>query len=190
MDDVAPIGSSVRGKRGGSILEAARREFLASGFRRTSVSSIARAAGVAKGTVYLYWQSKEAIFRAVVQAIIEAMLRDARSSAKGPGPLEARLTGALQAKFVLVHQLTTRSPHGKDLLDESNGLSADLRPEGGATEAAWLLFHACEGLGADGSASRETVERRIARLVSGLVTSWQDAASPHCAAPRAPPRRD
>src|SRR4051812_29048738 len=49
------------------ILEAARQVFAQKGFRDTSVDEIAQAAGVAKGTVYLYYPSKEAIYNAALE---------------------------------------------------------------------------------------------------------------------------
>jgi AcrR family transcriptional regulator len=48
------------------ILEGAERLFGQQGFHATSVSDITREAGVAQGTFYLYFDSKEAIFRALV----------------------------------------------------------------------------------------------------------------------------
>src|SRR5262245_24506053 len=45
-----------------SILDAASDVFVRSGFHRTRMTAIARAAGVAVGTLYNYFDSKEAIF--------------------------------------------------------------------------------------------------------------------------------
>ncbi len=47
------------------ILEGARRVFLASGFDAASMGEIAKAAGVSKGTLYVYFDSKEALFEAL-----------------------------------------------------------------------------------------------------------------------------
>jgi len=44
------------------ILDGARRVFLADGFDGASMNDIARVAGVSKGTLYVYFQSKEALF--------------------------------------------------------------------------------------------------------------------------------
>lgn len=49
------------------ILDGARRAFLADGFDGASMSAIARAAGVSKGTLYVYFQSKEALFEALIR---------------------------------------------------------------------------------------------------------------------------
>jgi AcrR family transcriptional regulator len=49
------------------ILDGARRVFLASGFDAASMNEIARAAGVSKGTLYVYFDSKEALFAALLR---------------------------------------------------------------------------------------------------------------------------
>jgi AcrR family transcriptional regulator len=46
----------------GELLEAATRVFIEQGYRRTQMADVAAALGVAKGTVYLYVESKEALF--------------------------------------------------------------------------------------------------------------------------------
>lgn len=48
------------------ILRGAREVFLASGFDGASMGEIARAAGVSKGTLYVYFDSKESLFTALV----------------------------------------------------------------------------------------------------------------------------
>lgn len=48
------------------ILEGARAAFLARGFEAASMGEIARTAGVSKGTLYVYFDSKEALFAALI----------------------------------------------------------------------------------------------------------------------------
>src|SRR5213594_3896674 len=71
------------------ILAAAHRRFAAFGYRRTGMAEIAREAGVAAGTIYRYFESKEEVFRAVV-----GELRDALA---GPGTAVERLGRLAQA---------------------------------------------------------------------------------------------
>lgn len=52
--------------RRGHILEAARRLILQSSYENVSMAQIALAAGVAKGTVYIYFPTKEALFLALI----------------------------------------------------------------------------------------------------------------------------
>src|SRR3982074_3758622 len=48
------------------ILDGARTVFLAQGFDAASMGEIARAAGVSKGTLYVYFENKEELFEAIV----------------------------------------------------------------------------------------------------------------------------
>lgn len=50
-----------KGEKYLQILEAAIKEFAENGYHRTQVSRIAKEAGVADGTIYLYFESKEDI---------------------------------------------------------------------------------------------------------------------------------
>jgi AcrR family transcriptional regulator len=56
------------------ILCAALEVFGELGFTRTRLEDVARRAGVSKGTLYLYFDNKEALFRAMVTAKLEATL--------------------------------------------------------------------------------------------------------------------
>jgi AcrR family transcriptional regulator len=49
------------------ILDGARRIFLADGFDGASMNDIARAAGVSKGTLYVYFPSKLGLFEALIR---------------------------------------------------------------------------------------------------------------------------
>src|SRR5918911_783405 len=48
------------------VLDGARQVFLARGFDGASVGEIAKAASVSKGTLYVYFDSKEALFEALI----------------------------------------------------------------------------------------------------------------------------
>src|SRR5438874_12457812 len=56
--------NSISDKRG-IILRAATKVFARNGYFNSKVADIARAAGVADGTVYLYFKSKEEILRSI-----------------------------------------------------------------------------------------------------------------------------
>lgn len=49
------------------IIDGACRVFLDHGFDAASMSAIARAAGVSKGTLYVYFKSKEDLFEAIIE---------------------------------------------------------------------------------------------------------------------------
>ncbi|MDQ0510991.1 TetR/AcrR family transcriptional regulator [Ancylobacter amanitiformis] len=73
---VAAGGLATGGSRPNSdkqrrILAGARDVFLSSGFDGASMGEIARAAGVSKGTLYVYFPSKEGLFAAVVSEVCQ-----------------------------------------------------------------------------------------------------------------------
>jgi AcrR family transcriptional regulator len=49
------------------ILDGARTVFMSDGFDGASMNDIARVAGVSKGTLYVYFESKEALFEALIR---------------------------------------------------------------------------------------------------------------------------
>lgn len=74
--------------RAEELVEAAIEVFGELGFRTATLEQVARRAGVSKGTVYLYFTSKEDLFRAMVERKViplieagEASLRDHAGSA-------------------------------------------------------------------------------------------------------------
>ena len=58
--------------RPGELLDAALSLFVEKGYAATKVEQVAARAGVSKGTLFLYFSSKEALFKAVVRADITA----------------------------------------------------------------------------------------------------------------------
>jgi AcrR family transcriptional regulator len=58
-------------KRREQILTAAATTFACKGYRQTSITDIIEAAGIARGTVYLYFTSKKAIFTALIDRWFE-----------------------------------------------------------------------------------------------------------------------
>jgi len=56
--------------RPSEIIEAAMSEFTEHGFERARLDRIASAAGISKGTIYLYFDSKEALFEEAVKTYV------------------------------------------------------------------------------------------------------------------------
>src|SRR5580692_2635315 len=62
------------------ILNAAVRVFAKKGFHATRVSEVAKAAGVADGTIYLYFKSKEQLLVSLFEDRIERLLTFLRTA--------------------------------------------------------------------------------------------------------------
>jgi len=80
--------------RPSEIIEAARSAFVANGFALTRVEDIAAKAGVSKGTVYLYFPTKEALFEAVARAnvlpVLDSLAAALAADANSPAPAQLR----------------------------------------------------------------------------------------------------
>jgi AcrR family transcriptional regulator len=59
--------------RRAEIVDAARKVFAHQGFAHGIMDEIAREAGIAKGTIYLYFRSKSEVYRAVLQHDMKAL---------------------------------------------------------------------------------------------------------------------
>ena len=66
-NEAAPKRSRRKEARPGELLEAALDLFVEKGFAATRVDDVAARAGVSKGTLFLYFPSKEELFKAVVR---------------------------------------------------------------------------------------------------------------------------
>jgi len=100
----APARRSTAEARRQSILAAALTVFASHGFAAARLDDVAARAGVAKGTLYLYFRDKEALFEALVRSAVSPLLQHVRKVATAPeiSPLQALETFfALFAKEVL-----------------------------------------------------------------------------------------
>jgi AcrR family transcriptional regulator len=97
MDAGAPKFRRRKADRPEEIVNAALAVFAAKGFAAAKLDDIARQAGVSKGAVYLYFETKEDIFRAVVERAIAPNVGAVRAMAAAhPGPLEDLLRGVVE----------------------------------------------------------------------------------------------
>ena len=91
---VQPAGRWRRRKqaRPAEIVEAALEVFAEKGFSAARIDDVAARAGISKGTLYLYFASKEELFKAVVrQALLPNLARVERMLAAHPGTAAERI---------------------------------------------------------------------------------------------------
>ena len=82
------IGTEEKEARRHQILDAAERLFLRHPGRMASVSEVAAAAGLAKGTVYLYFPGKEEMLLALHERHVAHFFRALLQKLAQPGPLD------------------------------------------------------------------------------------------------------
>jgi AcrR family transcriptional regulator len=97
------------------LLHIGIRRFATDGYRRTSVSEIAREAGVTPATTYAYFAGKEGLFEAAVDADTAALMAEARSNVTGQ-TVRARWMPWLPALVAGLadHPLAARVLNGKE----------------------------------------------------------------------------
>lgn len=64
------------------IIEAALEVFTDRGFAATKLEDVARRAGVTKGTIYLYFENKEALFKALIRQTIVPVIAQGEAIAQ------------------------------------------------------------------------------------------------------------
>ena len=84
-------------KRRLDLLQIAYRMFLTQGYENTSVDEIIEAAGIAKGTYYYYFQSKEQMLEAVIGMMIKAETEVARQVLASEMPVPQKIVGIVSS---------------------------------------------------------------------------------------------
>lgn len=80
------------------ILDAAERLFATKGFDNTSTGDILDAVGIARGTLYYHFKSKEEILDGVIERMTNRLMQDAREIARNKElPVLERLTKAIMS---------------------------------------------------------------------------------------------
>ncbi|NLF32404.1 MAG: TetR/AcrR family transcriptional regulator [Planctomycetes bacterium] len=178
------------------ILDAAARLFLQYGHKRTTVEDIATAAGIAKGSVYLHFKSKDDVFGAVSRRVCRRVLDAMRREAAAAGPVEQRLTAVMLTAALHTWDFSHQAPHAPQLwaevvaaaaayaveaYAEGRQIVADLVAEGQASgelaaghdpqEVAMLLQLASRAFDPPFLLidSRGQIERQVPRLVDLLM---------------------
>jgi AcrR family transcriptional regulator len=122
------------------LLAAAVAVFARKGYRRASISDIIAAAGVARGTFYLYFKSKDAVFLAILddfQTRLTALLdADTAVTAAGEGEGRALLRDGLhrwlrffdahrEATTILLKEATSIDPQFEPALERLRRVTLD-----------------------------------------------------------------
>jgi TetR/AcrR family transcriptional regulator, cholesterol catabolism regulator len=152
-----------RKARRDEILKAARAELLETPFQGLQMLEVAQRAGVAKGTLYLYFESKEALGLALLEKLLGAWFADIDDALGGGKRLTPRQIATLMcqrleahaplrqllalAQSVLEHNLTLGEARGWKgwLLERLTVTGANLDEHlrsSGAGSGARLLLHA------------------------------------------------
>ena len=92
-------------QRRDEILDVAQHLFITKGVQATSVEDILKEVGIAKGTLYYHFSSKEEILRSLISRTTTRAAQQARAAAQEPGPAVPRLLAVLAAGRVAEPEL-------------------------------------------------------------------------------------
>ena len=96
------------------ILDTAEALFVSRGYAKTTVNDIIQSIGVAKGTFYYYFKSKEEVMKAIVERVAESVVATSKTIASDP---------SLNAAEKLFRVITARPKDDKaELLEELHGV--------------------------------------------------------------------
>ena len=107
--------------RRAQIKESALRVFSDSGYHNTSVSDLVSAAGVARGTFYLYFDSKDAIFLELLDDLVTHLRANIVGVDRSPEapPMEKQLQGTIMR---ILETVVTNRPLTRIIFREAIGL--------------------------------------------------------------------
>ena len=94
-----------------SILAAALEEFSARGFAAARLDDVARRAGVAKGTIYLYFRDKETLFQELVRAELSPVVAALEATPAADLPLRV-----VAERLVTIFAREIFTTHRKDVI--------------------------------------------------------------------------
>ena len=103
------------------ILDAAMLVFRRHGFRRSSIEQVAEAAGLTRQALYHHFESKEALFRALIERVHETAIaaeEAAISEAENAGGFADVLAAGMTARMQAMIGSFDGSPHIEELYSE------------------------------------------------------------------------
>lgn len=161
------------------LLDAAAAEFGEKGFHEASISAITARAGTALGSFYTYFDSKDAIFQALVRDMSEAVKVAARDALAQPASAIERERAALTAflRFAAEHKEVYR------IIDEAEFVDPDSYRLHYETTGARILERLREG--ALRGELRQDLEEAHAWAIMGMnvflglrYAVWNDGEMP------------
>lgn len=106
-----------------AILDATDRLLARYGYRKMTIDDLAKETGIGKGTVYLYFPSKEEIALSHIDRIVERLISKLRAIAEGPETVEQKLLKMLLERVIFRFDSVQHYTQGL------NELLAELRPK-------------------------------------------------------------
>lgn len=102
-----------KAERPGEILDAAFEEFIQRGYEATRLEDIAARAGVTKGTIYVYFESKERVFEALVRDLEKSLRKEVEPFFEDRGAPTAQ---SIRADLTMLYLVFANDRRARELL--------------------------------------------------------------------------
>jgi TetR/AcrR family transcriptional regulator of autoinduction and epiphytic fitness len=107
------------------IVSAALAVFFKYGYQRVSMNEIAEAAGISRPGLYLYFSSKEEVFRAAILQFADSLIEEISKGLPSQKTIEEKVRYAFEVWIVQRFDLTLNSPEAKEISDSSYEFAQD-----------------------------------------------------------------
>lgn len=111
------------------ILKAAKELFMQYGVKKTTIDDIAKTANIAKGSVYLIFSSKEALFRHLAEWMCQQALEKGMEVLNSKHPLDDQLVDFLDIVIGENQRLIFSTPHAAELINSKKSIAAHIFEE-------------------------------------------------------------
>src|ERR1700710_982356 len=163
------------------ILDAAMLVFRRQGFRRSSIEQAAEAAGLTRQALYHHFESKEALFRAVIERLYEgafaAETAAIAATEKAGGSLADVIVAAVTAKLGQLAKSLDGSPHVEELYSEHLAQARDLYQKYSAAhgeQLATAIARICrkQGLTLNAGMTPRDLARCVEMTINGTKSAY------------------
>lgn len=177
-----------RSERRAQILAAATRAFARGGFAATSLDEVAAEAGISRVILYRHFESKSALYRAVLDRVCARLIAVVGAGDYTPESVDALLTSAAEDPegFRLLFQHAAREPEFKDEVDRVRASGVDIAYHHLArliADRAWASWaaHLTSTVAIDaviawldaGQPERDTAAARIRQVLGAILGAAQ-----------------
>ncbi|HXM29619.1 MAG TPA: TetR/AcrR family transcriptional regulator [Chthoniobacterales bacterium] len=101
------------------IVSAALAVFFKYGYQRVSMNEIAEAAGISRPGLYLYFSSKEEVFRAAILQFADSLIEEISKGLPAQKTIGEKVRYAFEVWIVQRFDVTLNSPEAKEISDSS-----------------------------------------------------------------------
>ncbi len=101
MTQPDPIQVQLAAARRAQILDAATKVFAEKGFHNATIKDVAKAAGIADGTIYNYFENKTALLLGILDRLNESAQRESHFQQVADADIQDWLTGYIKQRYAM-----------------------------------------------------------------------------------------